>query len=368
MRIVFVGWQGSEHTRRWAGFFAARGHDVHVLTCGDRRVNREEPPSYAVHDVGRPLFGKVGYLLKAPRVRRLVRSLAPDVVHAHHATSYGLLASLTGVHPLIVTCHGSDVLISGRKPLMRPFLKYVFAMADVVTAPGDHVRDAIRALRNDRDVVVFQYGVDVNRLRAIAASPQRHTPARGPIRLVSARPLEALYHTDNILRAAATLRDRGVECVCDVAGTGREMERLRRLTRVLGIVDRVTFHGHIPEEATAQLIATADVYVSISESDGVSIALLEAMALGPLPVLSDIEANRLWVRDGVNGCLVGSHPSEVADGIMRALDLDRAEVQRRNLEIVSARGDRDANLAACEDLLLELVAACRRRRRQPLRT
>ena len=45
----------------------------------------------------------------------------------------------------------------------------------------------------------------------------------------------------------------------------------------------------------------ADVYVSLAESDGTSIALLEALALGAVPVLSDIPANRAWVRDGETG-------------------------------------------------------------------
>ena len=36
MRILFAGYHGSVHTRRWADFFAGRGDEVHVVTCGDR--------------------------------------------------------------------------------------------------------------------------------------------------------------------------------------------------------------------------------------------------------------------------------------------------------------------------------------------
>jgi glycosyltransferase involved in cell wall biosynthesis len=359
MRIVFVAWQGSEHTRRWAGFFAARGHDVHVVTCGGEESTGVEDafPNYVVHDLRRPLLGKPGYLLKVPRARRLIRSLAPDVVHAHHATSYGLLAALAEVHPLVVTCHGSDILMSGQKGLMRPILRRVLAAADVITTPAEHVCEAVRALGASTEIVVFQYGVEVERLRAVAASVHKRDAGKpGLVRVVSARPLEALYRTDDIVRAVAILRERGVDCVYDVAGRGSEEDGLNHLVCEVGVADRVTFHGHLPEPVAEELIAAADVYVSAAESDGVSIALLEAMALGPVPVVSDIRANRHWVRDGVNGLLVEISPPAIADGILRALELDRADIHRRNLEIVRAQGDRDTNLGACEALLAELVA------------
>jgi L-malate glycosyltransferase len=362
MRIVFVAWQGSEHTRRWASFFAARGHDVHVVTCGDERAGvEEESGTYTIHDLRPPRFGKLGYLLKVSRARRLIRSLGPDVVHAHHATSYGLLAAAAGVHPLVISCHGSDILRSGRKAIMRPLLRRVLDTADVITAPAEHVCEAIRALGTRTEIEVFQYGVEVERLRAIATSVRREDPGKsGIVRVVSARGLDALYHTDDVVRAVAILRERGVDCVFDVAGRGSEAAVLRRLVREIGLADRVNFHGHVPEPVAEELIAAADVYVSVAESDGVSIALFEAMVLGPVPVLSDIRANRLWVRDGVNGLLVEIAPSAIADGILRALELDRADVQRRNLETVRARGDRDTNLAACETLLAELVATAGR--------
>jgi L-malate glycosyltransferase len=194
MRMVFVAWQGSEHTRRWASFFAARGHDVHVVTCGVERTTVDESPStYTTHDLRRPHFGKLGYVLKVPRARRLIRSLLPDVVHAHHATSYGLLAAAAGVHPLVVTAHGSDILISGRKAVMRPLLRRVLDAADLVTAPAEHVCEAIRELGTRTDIAVFQYGVEVDRLRAIATSAHGSDARKpGVVRIVSARGLDAL--------------------------------------------------------------------------------------------------------------------------------------------------------------------------------
>ena len=99
----------------------------------------------------------------------------------------------------------------------------------------------------------------------------------------------------------------------------------------------------------------AHVYVSLAESDGTSLGLLEALALGAVPVLSDIPANRPWVRDGETGVLTGSAPEAVADAIQRARELRSGDAPARNLRLVSERGDREANLSAWAVSLERLV-------------
>src|SRR5262249_23867110 len=174
MRIAVLGWHGSVHTRRFARFFAEAGHDIHVITCGDGDVTdtgRGDAPPYVVHELGLPAFGKAGYVAKIPTARRLVRSLRPDVLHAHTATSYGPIAAATGIHPLAVTTHGSDVLLSTANPAMRMVVRHVLLQADLITTPAEHMQRRIESLigARSRDVLVVQYGVETNRLIALGA-------------------------------------------------------------------------------------------------------------------------------------------------------------------------------------------------------
>ena len=64
-------------------------------------------------------------------------------------------------------------------------------------------------------------------------------------------------------------------------------------------------------------------YISMTESDGASLSLMEAMAVGAIPVVSDIEPNREWVKNGVNGVLVPLDDEAVAisgvEGLSRAV-------------------------------------------------
>jgi L-malate glycosyltransferase len=357
MRIVFVAHHGTVHTRRWIAFFAARGHEVHVVTCGGGDVYDEDedgrplPRPYEVHDLGPPRAGKLGYLLKVAAARRVVRRLRPDLVHAHWATSYGLLGLAAGVHPFVVTAHGDDVLIAPGNRLLRPIVTRVLRAADLITVPSEHMRAAVHELVGPKRVEVFQYGVETERLAGLAAARDR---GGGPLRIVSARPLLELYRVDVLLEALAGLER---PFVADIAGDGPERRRLEARAQRLGLADRVAFHGRLAPHRVERLIADADVYVSVAASDGTSIALLEALALGAVPVLSDIPANAAWVDDGETGVLVEATPAAVRAGIERAAALDRSAVAERNLRTVSQRADRDENLGRCERLLLGVAEA-----------
>ena len=347
MRVAVLGWHGSVHTRRFARFFAEAGHEIHVITCGGGDVTdtqRGDAPPYVVHELGLPAFGKAGYVAKIPAARRLVRSLQPDVLHAHTATSYGLIAVATGIHPLAVTTHGSDVLLSTTNPAMRRVVRHVLLHADLITTPAEHMQQRIESLIGDRsrDVLVVQYGVETSRLVALGAEVRADRNENDARRLVTARPLTDLYRTDLAITA---LTELGEEWRLDIAGDGPARGGLERHAAELGLSARVSFHGYVPDENTIhRLIAAADIYVSMAESDGVSIALLEALALGTLPVLRDIPSNRAWIEDGSTGALSEPTPAAIAASVRRTGALDADAARRANQARVGQLADRGVNL------------------------
>lgn len=314
---------------------------------------------YQVHDLGRPRPGKAGYLLKLPRARRLIRSIGPEVVHAHFATSYGLIALASGARPLVVTAHGDDVLIAPDRAILGRIVRRVLRAAALITVPADHMRLAVEALLGSRagstPVAVFQYGVEASRLLEIGEAARADRVEDGTVRIVSTRAMLDLYRLDLLVDALAVLRDRGVEFRCDLAGDGPRRDDLEQRVARNGLDAFVRFHGQLESMALEQLVANADVYVSVAESDGVSIGLLEALALGPVPVLSDIPANRSWINPGETGIIVEADAHSLADGIEQAVLLDRDRVARDNHAVVAERADRFTNLAACELLIDELI-------------
>src|SRR5207245_10060874 len=106
MRILFVAEAPSIHTRRWAEYFRDKGVDVHIASFRPYEIR-----GVTVHILPRFGLGKLGYFFALWALPKLYASLRPDIVHAHYVTSYEFLAALAGLHPLIVTGWGSDVLL-----------------------------------------------------------------------------------------------------------------------------------------------------------------------------------------------------------------------------------------------------------------
>lgn len=366
MRIVFVANHASVHTRRWVAFFADRGHDVRVVTCGGADAVDLDTQgnvigrNYRIVDLGSPRLGKLGYLFKLRRARRAIRRANAEVVHAHWATSYGLLALVAGVRPLVVTAHGDDLLIAPRNRIMRAIVLRVLRAAALITVPSEPMRQAAHALLGDEgapEVAVFQYGVEVRRLTALAASVRSQIDPRDirPLRIVSARALLRLYRVDVLLDALALLAAQHVDFECELLGDGPERASLEAQAARLGIAHRCNFRGAVEPSEVEQVVAKSDIYVSVAESDGVSLALLEAMVLGAIPVLSDIPANRGWVNDGATGMLTEIEPAAVASAIRAAARIDAPRAGKDNCARVSELADRETNLAACELLIDSLV-------------
>ena len=145
------------------------------------------------------------------------------------------------------------------------------------------------------------------------------------------------------------------------AADGRDLAALRRDVDARGLGSRVRFlGGYTPAELPA-LLADADVYVSASLWDGTSPALLEAMAAGVFPVVSDCPANREWLSGRGDGLFF---PPDDVDALVAALRRALADpaswdaARPRNQALVRARADRETNLTLLGTHYERLVAEC----------
>lgn len=120
---------------------------------------------------------------------------------------------------------------------------------------------------------------------------------------------------DRLLQAFAQLEERW--CLC-LVGDGPERAALERRAIGLNIADRVHFVGHV--EDPSEYYARARLFVLPSLAEGLSNALLEAMAFGRPVVATHIGGNVDLIQDGVNGLLVEpDSPDEMAEAMSRLL-------------------------------------------------
>jgi glycosyltransferase involved in cell wall biosynthesis len=172
-----------------------------------------------------------------------------------------------------------------------------------------------------------------------------------PPAFVSTRNLYPVYDVGTLVRAARTISDARPDVRGAILGDGPQGPELRRLAQDLRLGDGLRFEGAVGEDRVMSVLGDARIYISTSTSDGASVSLLEAMAQGCFPVVTDIPANREWIASGRNGLLVpvGDAPA-LGAAVLSAIDdeplLEAAS--RTNVALVVERGDLSKNLARVE--------------------
>ena len=115
MKICYLADAKAMHIKRWAEYFSDRGYKVHLITLNPKTVGHfNNIKLHTIRKIGvlsTPISRFLNLLPVLNRIKRLIKYVNPDILHAHSAGGYAWLGMLTGFHPLIVTPWGSDVLI-----------------------------------------------------------------------------------------------------------------------------------------------------------------------------------------------------------------------------------------------------------------
>lgn len=277
-------------------------------------------------------FG-LGALAAIYKIFRQIRSDGVDVVHTFFPAS-DILGGLAGM------LGGCRLMISSRRDmgiLARPGHELAYRIMnkcfDQIQAVSERVREFV--IEHDgvdpAKVVTVYNGVDLDawQIREKASAPEQRGP--GP-RIVSIGHMRRVKGYDVLLRAAARVVS---ECPsAQFLIIGGESEKgvageLRELAGTLGISNNVRFLG--PTHDVPDLIRHGDIYCLLSRSEGLSNALIEAMAAGLPPVVTAVGGNPEVVEHGRNGLLVPSEdPAGAASAILDLIaNPDRREEMGR---------------------------------------
>ena len=136
-------------------------------------------------------------MLWVQAVRRLVRTICPDVLHAHQVASAGWLGAAAGYHPLLVTSWGSDLLVGARRSaVQRQLARWVLRRADRITCVSQNLAQAALALGAPPErVEVVPWGVNTSIFYPV---PSGSVPAGPPI-VLSIRAMRPLYNPIDIV-------------------------------------------------------------------------------------------------------------------------------------------------------------------------
>ena len=306
-RILLLADAGSEHTEKWALGLASRG-----LTIGLFSLN---PPAYSwfknnpgiqflnefttIKSTSSTL-SKLAYLKFIPQLKQAINDFRPDVVHAHYATSYGLLARWSGFKPYFISAWGTDVMKFPQKNfLARSILKKNLMQAAKVLATSHTILEAIHKVSNV-PVTIVPFGVDLTQFKP---TPKLQLFPADSIVIAAIKPIETIYGTAVLLAAFQILHTKYPENKLRllIVGEGSLKATLLKKAKDSELSDKILFTGRIDFSNVAHYFNTADIFVNISEYESFGVSVIEAAACEKPVVVTDVGGLREIVEEGKTG-------------------------------------------------------------------
>jgi len=281
------------------------------------------------------------------KLNKIINEFEPSIIHVHQANSYAFIAikANKGNYPIILTTWGSDVLLLPKQSLiLKQLVKYNLKKTNYITADAKFMADEIEGLVGRKDTVIANFGIELNTIEI---------PAKENI-IYSNRLHNDLYNIDEIIVGFSNFIKNNKNWKLVIGANGKNSEVLKALAKEMIPSKNYEFIGFVNHHENRAQYLKAKIWISVPSSDGTAISLLEAMAYGCIPVLSELPANREWVDDNINGVIVENN---IEEALTKANLLPLREIQKMNSAIIKARATKKANKKKFESIY-NLILNC----------
>jgi len=248
------------------------------------------------------------YIPNLLKTIRILKKVNPDLVHLHAQHYYSPAIILCNI-PYVLTSWGTEVLtLPNENILIRMSSKKAAMKASRVTVDANILKTIWTRIGIPNDKIeVIPFGVNLETFNPkVDGSKARKTLGikDDDIVLISTRALHNHhYNVESFIRAIPMILKSFDHVKFIIKGEGPLKRYFQKLANELGISRQTYFVGLVPHNQMANYLKAADIYVSTCFVDTTSVSLLEAMACGLAPIVTDIPGNREWITNGVNGFL-----------------------------------------------------------------
>lgn len=246
----------------------------------------------------------------------MAKELKPDILHAHYATSYGLLGALSGCHPFVISSWGMDILGFPESSIFhQKLLRWNLSRADAICATSNQLKEVTKHyLPNGKIPVVTPFGVDLQ-----GFLPDR-VKKKGILTVGIVKSLEPKYGVEYLIRAFARVHEKFHSIRLLIVGDGYLRGELQQLVSELKLSEKTEFAGRVSHKEVPKWFNQIDVFVnpSIHESETFGVAVLEASAMEIPVIVSRIGGLPEVVQDGETGFLV---PPENVNALAEKIEL-----------------------------------------------
>lgn len=332
MKILLLSNPNSPHTVKWARALADRGLEIFVFGLSNyddslyQKYKNIKVYSLKLHGTitedSATKISKLIYLKAAPAVKKMIAAFKPDLVHAHYASSYGLLGALSGFHPFVLSVWGDDIFYFPNKSFLhRELIKYNLRKADKILSTS-HVMAKETAKYTRQAIAVTPFGIDLNRFRPMQVES---IFGENDVVIGTIKWLDQPYGIEFLLKAFKLLETKYplLPLKILIVGSGPLEKSLKNLAKTLDIESKTVFIGRINVDEVPKYHNMLTVFVSLSVWDSFGVVNIEAAACEKPVVVTDVGGLPEVVEDGVTGFVVPPKNPEKAAAAIEKLILDK---------------------------------------------
>jgi L-malate glycosyltransferase len=257
------------------------------------------------------------WMAEAYRIhKKLLRENHYDLAHAFFGFPTAALTWRTASKlPYIVSLRGSDVpgvnvRFSLDYKLLAPVFRRIWRNASALYACSEGLRQRAQRFMPEAEIHVIPNGVELERFK-----PVKNRQKIEDLRILTVGRLSVTKRIEMLVSAVELIRKQFPVATLKIAGGGGLENRLRQFIKDKGMEDCVTVLGIIPAEQMPELYRQSDIFISASEQEGMSNAMLEAMASGVPIITTRCEGVQELIAD--NGIVVEQADAKsIADAVI----------------------------------------------------
>lgn len=331
MRICYLLEINNVHSQRWIKYFKSLGHEILVLTDFPPR---DEIPGIRIINPKMNLTTKILAFKLYPKpfgnesfkwipYKKEIKRFKPDIIHAMEATAYGFALAMSGKYKKILTPWGNDIFYDPfRSKIAHYLILKGLCSADIITSNHPHLDEYLSQTFNiDKSKVFgFSWGIDLSIFNpnktdeAGQARKELCIPEKTPV-IISNRSFSEYWGAGIIMEAIPLVLKAIPEArFIIIRGSGDEvfLNSQIEVLKKIGCLDKVIFiNERLSPQKMSVLLNLADAFISVPFTDMLSLSVIEGMACGAVPIISDLSAYKTKIIDGKNGFIVPVRNSQI---------------------------------------------------------
>jgi len=324
LKILILSDANSTHTQKWVKSLSLEGINIHLFSFFNPKVELiKKYKQYNVNitsadiqsnikNLREPNVSKIKYLKSLPLLMKTIKNFNPEIIHAHYASSYGLLGALTRFKPFILSVWGSDISYFPYINIFNRWLmRFIINRASMICSTSSYMKEIIQDEYGRLDVEVISFGVDINFFK-----PYKN---RSKIfKVGTIKSIESHNGIDCLIDAANILiKDYKKDFDFTIVGDGSLKEQMIQKVKDLELEEHIKFTGHVPHEKILKYFNSLSVFIAVSKRESFGVSVLEAASCEVPSITSNIGGLTEVNLDNKTGIVIDyNNPTKLANSIL----------------------------------------------------